>query len=86
MQLFLEQILNGVVLGGMFALMSVGLIMIFGIMKRRSLRMAPCTCWGDMSSIGAPICFISRLLQQLSWPSQSVPRWDGGGIPRLLPT
>ena len=33
MQLFLQQILNGVVLGGMFALMSVGLSMIFGIMK-----------------------------------------------------
>lgn len=33
MQLFLQQLINGVVLGGMFALMSVGLSMIFGIMK-----------------------------------------------------
>ncbi|WP_111735698.1 branched-chain amino acid ABC transporter permease [Roseovarius amoyensis] len=33
MQLFLQQIINGLLLGGMFALMSIGLSMVFGIMK-----------------------------------------------------
>lgn len=33
MHLFVQQIINGVLLGGMFALMSVGLSMIFGLMK-----------------------------------------------------
>lgn len=33
MSLFLQQLINGLLLGGMFALMSIGLSMIFGIMK-----------------------------------------------------
>lgn len=33
MHLFLQQLINGVLLGAMFALMSVGLSMVFGIMK-----------------------------------------------------
>jgi branched-chain amino acid transport system permease protein len=33
MSLFLQQVINGVLLGGMFALMSIGLSMVFGIMK-----------------------------------------------------
>jgi branched-chain amino acid transport system permease protein len=33
MSLFLQQLANGLLLGGMFALMSIGLSMVFGIMK-----------------------------------------------------
>jgi branched-chain amino acid transport system permease protein len=33
MSLFLQQVVNGLLLGGMFALMSIGLSMVFGIMK-----------------------------------------------------
>jgi branched-chain amino acid transport system permease protein len=33
MALFLQQVVNGLLLGGMFALMSIGLSMVFGIMK-----------------------------------------------------
>jgi branched-chain amino acid transport system permease protein len=56
MQLFLQQILNGVVLGGMFALMSVGLSMIFGVMKTAQFA------YGALYMLGGYVAYWSASL------------------------
>jgi len=64
MQLFLQQAINGMVLGGMFALMSIGLTMMFGIMKTANFA------YGALYMLGGYAAFwSSRLLGTPYWLS-----------------
>jgi branched-chain amino acid transport system permease protein len=64
MQLFLQQAINGVMLGGMFSLMSIGLTMMFGIMKTANFA------YGALYMIGGYAAFwASSLLGTPYWLS-----------------
>lgn len=64
MQLFLQQILNGLMLGGMFTLMSIGLSMMFGIMKTANFA------YGALYMLGGYAAFWSaKLLGTPYWLS-----------------
>jgi len=66
MQLFLQQTINGVMLGGMFALMSIGLTMMFGIMKTANFA------YGALYMLGGYAAFwCSQLLGTPYWLSLS---------------
>lgn len=58
MHLFLQQIVNGIVLSGMFALMSVGLSMIFGIMKTANF------VYGGLYMLGGYLTYFAATLLQ----------------------
>jgi len=58
MHLFVQQIINGILLGGMFALMSIGLSMIFGIMKTANFA------YGSLYMLGGYVAYWSSVLLQ----------------------
>lgn len=42
----MSQLLLGLVNGSFYAILSLGLAVIFGLLNVINLRMAPCSCWG----------------------------------------
>jgi len=75
MQLFLQQAINGLMLGGMFALMSIGLTMMFGIMKTANFA------YGALYMLGGYAAFWSaQLLGTPYWLSLIVAFIAGYGM------
>jgi len=62
MHLFLQQVINGVLLGGMFALMSIGLSLVFGIMKTANFA------YGALYMLGGYVAYWSSVLLLVPYP------------------
>ncbi len=62
MHLFVQQVINGVLLGGMFALMSIGLSLVFGIMKTANFA------YGALYMLGGYVAYWSSVLLHAPYP------------------
>lgn len=62
MLLFCQQLINGILLGAMFALMSIGLSMVFGIMKTANFA------YGALYMVGGYVAYWSATLLGFPYP------------------
>ena len=46
--MFLQQLINGVTIGSMYALVAIGYSMIFSVLQLINFPTAPCICWAPM--------------------------------------
>lgn len=72
MQIFFQQIVNGIVTGGLYALMAVGLTMIFGILDVINFA------HGEFFMLGGYLAFVFAVLLKLPFPAAFILSILGG--------
>ena len=67
MELFLQQVFNGVMLGSTYAIVALGLTMVFGILH------VPNFAHGQMYMLGAYVCFfLITIFGFAYWPALAI--------------
>ena len=80
---FLQQLINGISLGSIYALIALGYTMIYGILKLINLPMVISICWARILVCSYNNCLVFPFCRQffLPWPVQPLPVLSLNALP-----